>query len=193
MGPSAGASDLSLLLKRCASGDRAAEDELYQVAYRDLKMMARAFFRGEHHRGTLQPSMLVNEAYLRMPKAGEIDWQGRQHFFAIAARAMRRVLVDHARNRAADKRPDPGKRAAFDADIPMDSSDPTLVLAVDEALTRLAGIDPRAAQVVEMRFFADMTTEEIAAVLGVSGRTIKRDWEDGRLWLFSELKRRSGS
>jgi RNA polymerase sigma factor (TIGR02999 family) len=181
-------SEISVLLKRCAAGDRDAEDRVYEIAYLDLKRIARLLFRSETQKITLQPSVLVNEAFLRMPKAGEIAWEGREHFFAIASRAMRRVLVDHARARKAEKRPDPSKKQELTISSSIDLRDPDQVLIIDEALTRFSEIDPRAAQIIEMRYFAEMTIEEIANVIGRDIRTVKRDWADGRLWLFSHLR-----
>lgn len=182
-----GPTEISILLKRCGEGDSEAEGQLYELVYSDLKVIARALFRNEGPQSSLQPSVIVHEAFLRMPRAGDIDWKGRQHFFATAARAMRRALVDLARARKATKRPRTDGRTELDANLGMLDVDPSLILDVDAALNRLATLDARTAQVVEMRFFAGMTTTEIATVLNVTDRTIKRDWEDGRLWLHAEL------
>lgn len=192
MDPNPNESELSILLQRCAAGDKAAEGEVYTIAYQDLKRMARLFFSSETRMASLQPSMLVNEAYLRMPKPGEINWQGRKHFFAIAARAMRRVLVDAARARMAEKRPDSLHREELTPNMAISFADPDLVLMVDQALTRFSATDPRAVQVIEMRYFSNMTFDEIGSVLGLNPRTVKRDWDDGKTWLFAEINRAKG-
>jgi RNA polymerase sigma-70 factor (ECF subfamily) len=184
-----GPSEISVLLRRCANGESEAEAELYERVYRDLKVIAGALFRSENRESSLQPSVIVNEAFLRMPRAGEIDWNGRRHFFAVAARAMRRALVDHARARGAAKRPQTIGLEDLDATIGFPDMDPGNLLDIDAALTKLSKMASRASQVIEMRFFAGMTMEEIAQVLNVSERTIKRDWEDGRVWLYTELNR----
>jgi RNA polymerase sigma factor (TIGR02999 family) len=183
-----GSSEISLLLKRCGEGDGEAEKQLFERVYRDLKRIARALFRTESLETSIQPTLLVHEAFLRMPRAGEIDWKGRQHFFAIAARAMRRALVDHARARHALKRPPPQDRLELQPNMAINPANPGTLIAIDEALSRLASIDARAAQVIEMRFFAGMKTTEIAQLLSVSEKTVNRDWEAGRLYLYSELR-----
>ena len=185
--PLPGPSELSQLLKRCAAGDGDAEREVFDLAYDQLKRLARGVFRGEWRLQTLEPSVLVNEAFLRMPRAGEIDWQDRRHFFAVAARAMRRTIVDHARGKAARKRPHPSQRVDLDTQSPASFNDPETVLWIDQALDELMQIDPRRARVVEMRFFAGMTHEEIAAVQDIDERTTKRDWQVARLWLYDRL------
>jgi len=179
---------LSILLKDCAGGDADAERQIFEIAYAHLKRMARGALRGEAKQWTLQPSMLVNEAFLRMPRAGEIDWKNRQHFFAVAARAMRRTIIDHAREQAAAKRPPRSQRVELDEQQPLTGiKDPHSLLLLDQALQELTAIDPRRARVVEMRFFAGMTHEEIAEVLRIDARTVKRDWQVAKLWLYDRL------
>ena len=141
--------------------------------------------RGERKDHTLQPTALVNEAYVRLLRGGEHDWRDRAHFLAVASTVMRRILVDHARRRAAAKRrhaddpspPDVGGRHT-----------PEVILAVDDALTRLAVSNPRQARIVELRFFAGLTDDEVASVLGVSPRTVKRDWATAKAWLYERLR-----
>jgi RNA polymerase sigma-70 factor, ECF subfamily len=185
--PAHGPSDLSVLLKRCAAGDGDAERAVFDLAYEHLKRLARGVFRAEWRLQTLEPSVLVNEAFLRMPRAGEIEWQDRRHFFAVAARAMRRTIVDYARGKAARKRPHPSQRVDLDSQSPAAFTDPETVLWIDQALDELMQIDPRRARVVEMRFFAGMTHEEIAAVQHLDERTTKRDWQVARLWLYDRM------
>ena len=180
--------ELTALLKRCADGDADAERQVFDAAYAQLKQLARAVFRGEQKHLTLQPSVLVNEAFLRMPRAGELEWKDRQHFFAVAARAMRRAVIDHAREQAAQKRPHRSQAIPLDDETPfVYSDDPASLLLVDRALDELAAFDSRRARVVEMRFFSGMTHEEIADVLNVDVRTVKRDWQVARLWLYDRL------
>jgi RNA polymerase sigma factor (TIGR02999 family) len=179
---------LSQLLTRCAGGDAEAEREVFEIAYGHLKRLARGVFKGEQKHQTLHASVLVNEAFLRMPRAGEISWQNRQHFYAVAARAMRRTIVDHARERAAAKRPQRKQAVEIgaEAEIAIDY-DPTTVLLIDELLTEFAKVDPRGARVVELRYFSGMTNQEIAPILGVDERTVKRDWQAAKAWLRDRM------
>jgi RNA polymerase sigma factor (TIGR02999 family) len=181
---------LSQLLTRCGDGDAEAEREVFEIAYSHLKRLARGVFKGEQKNQTLHASVLVNEAFLRMPRAGEISWQNRQHFYAVAARAMRRTIVDHARERAAAKRPQRSKAVELQdqAEIAIDY-DPTTVLLIDEVLAEFATLDPRAARVVELRYFSGMTNAEIAPILGVDERTVKRDWQAAKTWLRERMSR----
>src|SRR5205809_5611440 len=153
---------LSQLLTRCGDGDAEAEREVFEIAYNHLKKLAHGVFRGETKHQTLHASVLVNEAFLRMPRAGEISWQNRQHFYAVAARAMRRTIVDHARERAAAKRPHRSDAVEIQdqAQLAIDY-DPTTVLLIDDLLSDLAKLDPRGARVVELRYFSGMTNQEI--------------------------------
>lgn len=182
------ATQLSQLLARCAGGDAEAEQQVFELAYSQLKQLARGVFKGETKHATLQASVLVNEAFLRMPRAGEIGWQNRQHFFAVAARAMRRTIVDHARERAAAKRPQRSRAVALDEDAAEASTtDPTTILLIDQLLEELNDLDPRRAKVVELRYFSGMTNQEVADVVGLEVRTVKRDWQVAKLWLYDRL------
>jgi RNA polymerase sigma factor (TIGR02999 family) len=181
---------ITLLLRRCREGSPAAEQELWPVLYRELKILARSVLRGRAGRPRLGTTTLVHEAYLRLlgPAASGLEWNDRGHFFAVAARAMRFVLVDEARRRLAGKRDGVDTRA----EIPEDALDPIAqppedVLAVHGALERLARIHPRYEQLVEMRYFAGLSVDETAEALGVSRPTVVRDWRAARTWLYGEL------
>jgi RNA polymerase sigma factor (TIGR02999 family) len=153
------------------------------MLYGDLKRQAGRFMRRERRSHTLQPSGLVNEAYLRLAGAPGLDWHSRAHFFAIAARIMRQVLVDHARRKRAAKR-ECCLVTLDDADAP---AAPLEVLDLEDALEALAALDPRQARVVELRFFGGLDVEETAAVLDLSARTVKREWQTARAWLQQRL------
>jgi RNA polymerase sigma factor (TIGR02999 family) len=169
------------------SGDRDAEARLMKLVYRELRSRAGRYMRSERPDHTLQPTALVNEAYLRLTHKDRIDWQSRAHFYAVAAAEMRRVLVDHARSRAAAKRGGPLEKVPIESAAVYCTSRPEELVALDDALQQLAGWAPRAARVVEMLFFGGLTETEIAEVLGVSARTVKRDWSTARAWLHIQL------
>jgi RNA polymerase sigma factor (TIGR02999 family) len=182
--PPAPAGDITQLLGELQRGDSRAADRLLPVVYEELRRLARTYFHQEPTEHTLQPTALVHEAYLRLVDGG-VDWQGRAHFFGVAARAMRRILIDHARARRADKRGGGAVRAPLDAidaahgEMPPDE----YLLSLDEGLQELAKLDQQQARVVEMRFFGGLNVEETAAVLDVSPRTVKRDWAMAKGWL----------
>jgi RNA polymerase sigma factor (TIGR02999 family) len=178
--------EITRLLAECREGNKDAEAKLLPLVYQQLREMARHHMRREGPGHTLQTTALVHEAYLRL-FGKEIDWQNRSHFFAVAAQMMRRVLVDHARARTAAKRGS-GKRVDLD-EIPLISDDRLEdVLALDQALERLAVKDRRQAQMVELHLFAGLTLQETADVLGVAKRTIQRDWDFAQAWLFNEMR-----
>lgn len=179
---------VTLLLRRWRAGDAAAERQLFDALHAELKRMAGRLMRGERGEHTLQPTALVNEAYLRLAPA-DIDWEDRTHFLAVAARVMRRVLVDHARARARDKRGPGARRVTLDPDAVPSPDGAVDFLAVDRALDRLEASDARKAKFLEMRYLAGLSNREIAAAAGVSERTVKRDLQFGRAWLRSELER----
>ena len=182
-------SDVTRLLDAVGTGDRAALQRLYERVYGELRQMAEAGLRRERAGHTLQPTALVNEAYVRLTPA-EGHWQNRRHFFGAAAQAMRRILVDHARRKRADKRLLPGERVTL-SDLDVSAPEEDLdVLAVNDALLQLEQEDPRLSDVVNMRFFAGMSVEETARALDVSPITVKRDWAHARAWLFRELRGR---
>jgi RNA polymerase sigma-70 factor (ECF subfamily) len=167
-----------------------AADELMEIVYGDLRRLAATYVRRERSGHTLSATALVHEAYERLVDQTRIDWQGRTHFFAVAAQAMRRILVDHARRRARAKRGGGWHQVALEPlAAPGMAGDlsPEDLLAFEESLVRLAAIDGRQAQVVELRVYGGMTVEEVAAVLGVSKRSVDRDWTHAQSWLRREL------
>lgn len=170
-----------------ATRDRAPASDLFPVVYEQLRALAASYFRREPENHTLQPTALVHEAYLKLVDQADARCKDRAHFFAVAAQAMRRLLVDHARRRRAAKRRTPQHVtiAVADADAPF--RDELNLLALDEALDRLARLDPRQARTVELRFFGNLTNEEVAEVLGVSPGTVKGDWRVARAWLLHAL------
>jgi RNA polymerase sigma factor (TIGR02999 family) len=156
--------------------------------YPDLYRLARQYMSRERPDHTLQPSALVNEAYIRLGSVEGSEWPSRSHFFAMASTMMRRILVDYARERRASKRGGEARRTELDARISQPWVDLDELLLIDAALTRLATWDARQSRIVEMRFFGGMTEEEIAKLLDVSVRTVKRDWTAARAWLHTQLK-----
>ncbi|MDX2150667.1 MAG: ECF-type sigma factor [Bryobacteraceae bacterium] len=185
MSPSqAPASEVSVLLKKCSAGDKDAEQAVFDRTYDELRRIAHQVFFTNRTVPALQPTALVHEAFLRMPRAGEIDWQGRQHFFAIAARAMRRALIDDIRTEYADKRIHPGRTVPIsDEHDTIDIRSVDDVLLAEAALSAFEAQDPRRARVVEMRVYGGMTFNEIAPVIGKSAEAAKKDWKMARLWL----------
>jgi RNA polymerase sigma factor (TIGR02999 family) len=180
--------DITALLARLQLGkDADAEAQLVESAYHALRAIAKRRLSAECGNNSIQVTELVNETYLRLFSAQPNSFTDRTHFFAVAAQAMRRVLVDHARRRAADKRGGGYRIVALEDGLAHPSERPEQMLAMDDALRRLAERDERAARVVELRVFSGLTNDETAAVLGVSARTVKREWRFGRAWLQAEL------
>jgi RNA polymerase sigma-70 factor, ECF subfamily len=169
------------------NGDAAARDRLVPLVYQELRRLAHHYMRGERQGHTLQTTALVNEVYLRLAGVDGLRWRDRAHFFAMAATLMRRVLVDYARQRMRDKRGAGVSVTSLDENVlaPQPAVD---VVALDEALERLAAVDPQQSRVVELRFFAGLSVKETAEALGVSPATVKRDWATAKLWLFNELR-----
>jgi RNA polymerase sigma-70 factor, ECF subfamily len=175
------------LLIAWSGGDPAARDELMPLVYEELRRLAHQCMRRERATHTLQTSALINEAYLRLVDQKNIQWQDRAHFFGIAARLMRQVLVDYARTRNYSKRGGDGRRVSLDEAMIVSKERAAEVVALDEALKTLAGIDPRQSQIVELRFFGGLTIEETAEVLAVSAGTVMRDWTLAKAWLRRAL------
>jgi len=178
--------EVTRLLQALNSGQQDARDLLVRRVYGELRRLAGALMRSERANHTLQPTALVHEAYLRL-LVGEANWQNRAHFFGAAAQAMRRVLVEHARKKNAEKRGRQAEHATLDeqkAWVPGDQLD---ILVLDEALTALSGVDPRLTRVVELRYFAGLEVEETAGLLAVSPATVKRDWSYARAWLYDYM------
>lgn len=183
---------VSRLVAQSAAGDAAAAAELFPIVYEELRRLAASALRRERTDHTLQPTALVHEAFLRLAETPGASWESRAHFVAVAARVMRRVLVDHARGRNALKRGNGEIRVPIDdVDVPAVGQDVDLV-ALDDALARLAILDERQARIVELRFFGGLSVPETAALIGASERTVKRDWQVARAWLTRELSSAAG-
>jgi len=180
---------VTTILGRMGQGDRQAMDELTPLVYHELKRVARKHLYSERHDHTLQCTALVHEAYLKLADQ-RVLWQNRSHFFGIAAQQIRRILIDHARARQADKRGGEIPRVSLDEAIGVPESKDFDVLALNEALEELERMDPRQARVVELRFFAGLSVEETAEALGLSTATVKREWATAKLWLFKEVRAR---
>ena len=178
--------DLTELLAAAQAGTPGAVDRLIPLVYEELKQLAAGYLRAERPDHSLQTTGLVHEAYLKLVDQRRTTWQNRAHFFGIAAQAMRRILVDHARRRRARKR-DAGRPVTLDDEVAGGAPDTGEVLAVDEALERLAALDARQARIVELRYFAGLGIEEVAGALQISPATVKRDWVSAKAWLQREL------
>ncbi|MCA8962770.1 MAG: sigma-70 family RNA polymerase sigma factor [Planctomycetes bacterium] len=179
--------EVTLLLNGLNQGRDDAYDELIPLVYGELRAVADRLLAGERKDHTLSPTSLVHEAYMRLVQIDRLQWQGRAHFFAIAAMAMRRLLVDHGKARRAQKRGGGRERVEVDPEI-FGSEGPELdVVELHEALEKLEELDPRQARVVELRFFGGLEVGQVAEVLGVSERTVKNDWRVAKLWLLKEL------
>lgn len=174
------------MLAECSQGDRSAEAALMDLVYGELRRIASAFMRREKAGHSLQTSALVNEAFLRLAGRQTIQLKNRSLFFTAAARAMRRVLIEHARRKQASKR-DGGQRVDLDSAEIVAEGGTLQLIQLDSALEQLAQFDPRQAQIVELRFFAGLSVEETAEALGLSTRTVKRDWQVARAWLKGEM------
>jgi RNA polymerase sigma factor (TIGR02999 family) len=175
------------VLARAGAGSQAAYDELFPLVYAELRRIAAREMRHEKPGRTLQTTALVHEAYLRLLKDASLSFESRAHFLGIAARAMREILIEHARARSARKRGGGAVRLTLDDTVAAVSSPPVDVIALNEALERLARLDERHARVVELRYFGGLSVEETAAALGMSPATVKRAWTLARAWLFREL------
>lgn len=181
--------DVTRRLQAWRSGDRAALDELIPLLYGELRRLAHLHLARERRGHTLQTSALVNEAYLRLIGASQIDWRDRAHFLAVSGSIMRQILTQYARWRAAGKRGGRAVRVDLKEEFcPSPERDADLI-ALDDALNDLARTDAREAKVVELRFFAGLSEEETAHVLGISGRTVRREWNHAKAWLLREVKR----
>jgi RNA polymerase sigma-70 factor (ECF subfamily) len=179
--------DITLLLQAWSEGDREALGELTPFVYEELHRLAARYMRQERTGHTLQTTALVHEAFIRLIHPKRFTWQNRAHFYALSAQLMRRILVDHARKHHRAKRGGRLRAVSLDEAPAVSGSHGERLIAVDEALVRLAFIDPRKAQVVELRFFSGMSVEEMAEVLKVSHMTVSRDWDFAKAWLVREL------
>lgn len=183
-------SEATRFLEACAGGDRNAADRLLPLIYDDLRSLAASYLKAERPGHTLRPTDLVHEGYLRLIDQDRIDWQGKTHFFAMAATQMRRILVDHARAAAAKKRGQRPTRVTLDETLAATAEISVEFLAIDQALTRLHERHERQGRVAEMRLFAGMLVREIAVCLGISERTVREDWRVARAWLRKECRLR---
>lgn len=179
--------DVTKLLLQWTEGDEAAFEQLVPLVYEELRRLARHYLRRERADHTMQTTTLVHEAYLRLIDAGRVRWQDRAHFFAIAARLMRRVLVDDARKRSFQKRGAGFTRISLDEAMVLAPQQDAQIIALDEALQRLTKFAPRKCEVVELRFFGGLSIDETAAALKISTDTVKREWRTAKLWLLQEL------
>ena len=179
--------DVTALLVEVANGNQAAQEQLVPLVYDQLKRLARRYMRRERADHTLQTTALVHEAYLRLAGRSGLPWRDRSHFFQIAAHVMRQVLVDRARKRHAGKRGGSVLQVSLDKALDIAEAQSADLLALEDALARLQQVDGRQCQVIEMRFFAGMSEEEIAQALGVSERTVNREWRMARAWLYQEV------
>jgi RNA polymerase sigma-70 factor (ECF subfamily) len=181
--------DVTRLLARWTDGDEAALQQLVPIVHEELRRLARRQMAGERPGHTLQPTALVNEAYLRLVNLKQMQWQNRAHFFAMGARLMRRILVDFARSRGYQKRGGGAQQVSFTEALEVAEGQPTDVVALNDALEALAVVDERASRVVELRYFGGLSVEETAEVLKVSRETVKRDWTFAKMWLLRHLSK----
>lgn len=182
--------DVTRLLLAWSDGDETALQRLMPLVYSELRRLAERYMGRERAGHTLQTTALINEAYLRLVGARDVHWQNRAHFYAVSARAMRRILVDFARARNNLKRGAGARPVPFDEQVFAGVTRGADLLALDEALERLAALSPRQGRVVELRYFGGMTEQEVGDVLHVSSRTVRNDWQLARAWLHRELSRK---
>jgi RNA polymerase sigma factor (TIGR02999 family) len=185
----AASAEVTRLLTAWRAGDEEALEQLLPVVYRELRGMARLYMSGERPDHTLQPSALVNEAYLKLVDVKKMQWQNRTQFFGVCAQLMRRILVDFGRQRHYLKRGGGVRPVTLNEDLMMSAAQTTNLVALDDALNALATVDPRRVRVVELRFFAGLSVEETAEVLEVSPDTVTRDWRLAKVWLHRELRK----
>jgi len=183
----ASSAEITNLLKAWSGGDPAALERLAEQVYPELRRMARRYMKNERLGNTLQATALVHEVYLRLVDVTKVEWRERAQFFAMAARMMRRILVEAARARASQKRGGMAPKVNIDETAVLSPAPDRSILALDEALTAFSRLAPRQAKVVELRYFGGLTEEEIVAALDISPRTVRRDWDFAKAWLLGEL------
>jgi RNA polymerase sigma-70 factor, ECF subfamily len=179
--------EVTQLLLQWSDGNKGALDKLMPLVHRELRRLAGHYMRGERTEHTLQASALVNEAYMRLVDYKRMQWQNRAHFFAVAAQAMRRVLVEHARSRQYAKRGGAAQKVSLDEVAILSGEQAAELVALDDALTSLEAFDPRKSRLVELRYVAGLSIEESAEVLGVSTATVERDWRSAKAWLYHAI------
>ena len=180
--------EITGLLRKMREGDPQAEKELWERLYPELHRLAERYCRKERNQHTLSPTALLNEAYLELVEQSEKQWQNRAHFVAVAAQVMRRVLVDYARRHRAAKRVGAHEQISLNEELTLVPDRAEQIVALDEALTRLAAFDSRQSRIVELRFFGGLSEEETAGLLGVGVRTVTRNWSMAKAWLYRELQ-----
>ncbi len=183
--------DVTQLLAAWSNGDQEARERLIPLVYDELRRLADRYLRRERPDHTLQPTALVHETYLRLVNQTEVRWQNRAHFFGLAAQLMRRILLEHARRHHADKRGGAKHMLTLDESLGLSTGRDINLVALDDTLTALAELDPQQSRIVELRFFGGLTVDETAEVLGVSPRTVDREWRMAKAWFQSELARSS--
>jgi RNA polymerase sigma factor (TIGR02999 family) len=179
--------DVTNLLIQLSQGNKQVTDEIFPLIYDELKRIAGGYLKNEREEHTLQPTALVHEAYLKLIDQTRVSWQNRAHFLGVAAQVMRRILVDHARHRGAEKRFGRLDKLQLNENIDKAVEMDSELVALDDALKSLAKVDPALAKLVELRFFGALTFEETAEVMGISPRTAKRHWQLARAWLYRNL------
>ena len=182
-------SEFSRALAEWKGGNREVEPRLFSLLYNELHRLAAHYLRQERPDHTLQATALVHEAFIRLMGQTGSDWHDRSHFFAVAAQSMRRILVDHARAHLARKRGGGQQKVTFDEPLVVSDEQSGMMMALDEALDRLARLDTRQSKIVELRYFGGFTTAEIAQLLGISEKTVEREWDLARAWLHSEISK----
>jgi RNA polymerase sigma factor (TIGR02999 family) len=187
-----GREDVTVLLAELTKGNKTAASKLIPMVYDELRRLAGGYMRRERSDHTLQATALVHEAYLKLVEQRSVDWQSRAHFFGIAAQVMRRILVDHARGHLRDKRGGGQRAVPLDEALVFAPEQSLELVKMDAALDRLTKLDPRQGKIVELRFFGGLTVEETAEMLGISPKTVKRDWSMAKAWLHGELKTSHG-
>ena len=180
--------EVTALLTAWRDGNSQALEKLIPIVYEDLRRVAARYMRAEQPGHTLQTTALVHEAFLRLTKEQDRTWENRAHFFAVAAQIMRNLLVDHARAAARSKRGGGAAAVSLEEAPELTVTEPGVMLALDDALGRLAEVDPRASRVVELRYFVGLSNAEVASVIGVSEKTVTRDWNTAKAWLRAELR-----
>jgi RNA polymerase sigma factor (TIGR02999 family) len=184
--------EVTSLLNRVAAGDQEAAAELVPLVYEELRRLAACCLQRERPGHTLQPTALVHEAYIKLTAQRNARWQSRAHFFAVASQAMRRILVDYARTQQRIRRGGKQEKVSFNEVLLVSHDRTEELLAVNKSLSRLEKLDPRQGRVVELRYFGGLTVDEVAEVLGISSKTVMREWNVARAWLYGDLKERHG-